>query len=298
MSTLAYQYIGTSKKILLLKVTLTISLFILAFTANSQVKYDSIHVYNYRTNYPKSAFLCDSVLCDTLPCDGKCFSTYEDGQFHYQGTFKNGQPIDTFKVFYTNGNLKELYIPNIFHRFYNHDGDVIYQWNHKRKEEHSFYKKRRIKRFAKWSRNKPIVIKEYYPNGGLKSETKHNHKKIYDRDGLLASDITRKEVWALDRVVNGNAKWYEYHHVEYDNCNRKLRESQYKKAFIEHDAFPDSIDEIREYNMSYFYNFSHGKMFKKQTWIYQQHKGKYQKLHRTFLLVNNAWEEQIDPDLK
>jgi len=296
LNTLARQHISFPKKALLLKFFFAIALSLFSFEANSQVEYDSIKVYNYRTDYPKSAFLCDSILCDTLPCDGKCFSTYDNGQVHFQGFFKNGQPKDSLKVFHPNGNLKELYVPDLYHRFYNNDGHVVYQWNDKKKEEHSFYKKRKIKKFAKWSNNKPVVIKEYYSNGGLKSETNHNHKKIYDRDGLLASDITRKEVWAFDRVINGNTKWYEYHHVEYDNCNRKLRESQYKKAYVEHDAFPDSIDEIREYNMSYFYNYSKGKMFKKQTWIYQQHKGKYQKLHRTFLWVNNAWEEQVDPD--
>lgn len=82
---------------------------------------------------------------------------YYNGNIRLIGTFKDGQPIDTLKEFYTDGAIKEIDIPKTKQRIiYFRNGNV------------------KFTAFNRSKRKRHIV--EYYENGNLKSHQVLNEK--------------------------------------------------------------------------------------------------------------------------
>lgn len=150
---------------------------------------------------------------------GAWSKTYANGQLMYEGSFKNGQPIGTFKRYFESGKLKLIQTytkgDNSTVKIYEEDGKTIsMEGAYKGKErdgEWKFYSEGKLSLVENYTNGKRNgIAKSYAKKGTVISETPYTNDKMngtvkeFLEDGKLYAEISYK-----NGVKDGMYRLYE-----------------------------------------------------------------------------------------
>lgn len=132
----------------------------------------------YSENLEIPLCICNPPLtkyefCSQL-AEGYCVDYYAPGIIRREGTFKNGDPIDTVKTYYFSGELMEIDVPQ-------KKGD---QWV-------QFYKNGNKKR--QFDRSNGFVDRSYFPDGQLQLESAYKNYRSRETEYFQNGQLKRKE---------------------------------------------------------------------------------------------------------
>jgi antitoxin component YwqK of YwqJK toxin-antitoxin module len=168
---------------------------------------DSIYLQNVRlVSYVSNPPISEYFQCDTILCNGLVIDYYKNDLIRIIGTFSNGQPIDTLKEFYRNGQLKNLFYPfkktykfggRKYHKKliigFDYYGNCEYYYNSKKGIERHYYPNKTLASEYHF-KNKKLNYIEYFENKNIKIELNKKLKKEYYSNGNIHIITSRKEL--------------------------------------------------------------------------------------------------------
>lgn len=161
---------------------------------------------------------------------------YQTNQKRYEGNFKHGKEIDTFKYYRLNNGISVLSAIKVFNEADSISKVTFYASNSKVISTGQMNGKRYIGEWVFYHKNSnEVMTKENYNSQGLLDGA----KQIYFKNGVLAEDSNY-----LNGKLNGKYKWYSDKKIllkeavykddklnglviNYDSTGRKLSEGYY-----------------------------------------------------------------------
>ena len=205
-----------------------------------------ISLSHYVSNPPVSEY----YDCKNL-ANGTVSDYFYNGNLRIKGSFINGQPIDTLKKYYSNGLIRELFIPyknSNQHILFYENGNIKTDNNFKKKYKTEFYESGEKKMIVEWKRKFNYIRVGYYKSGQKSLEENNKKQTKYFSNGNIKSHFTRKEVSKFKRIFsNDNNRWFEYHCNLYNSLGNKIAYIKFKgNVFSDWNIFPENLSEINE----------------------------------------------------
>jgi len=214
--------------------------------------------FQYISNPPYSEYKC----CDAL-CNGLITDYYYSGNIRMVGKFENGQPIDTLKEYYPNGQLKLFFYPfnkkyefagreyneYIYIKFDKHGNRISYK-NTKDDIEIFYYANNIIKSVEFYKDGKVDYI-EYYSDKKVKKRILKNSYCQYYPNGKIKIRVNRYErflykIFFLFLKSSELGPLLTYDFKEFDSTGKIIREIK----FDSYDrfspwGFPENLESIK-----------------------------------------------------
>jgi len=209
---------------------------------------------------PYSAFLdCNTVANGTIT------DFYDSRNIRLTGTFSNGQPVDTLKMFHRNGMMAEMIIPqkeDFRYIGYYKNGNIRIDHNPSKKYEKYYYETGALNSYTSWKRNHNVKRTEYLSNGLIKLRENPKQQTKYDSTGNIIQTTTRKEVMILKRFLKKETDpWFEYQSCLMDSSGNKLALVQYGGDYYSSTGYyPESMAHIEDFQFEKIILYKNGEV--------------------------------------
>lgn len=236
---------------------------------------EGLHLVQYVSSPPMSEYR----YCDSL-AQGKIVEYYYNGYKRVEGTFEQGQAVDSLFYYYDNGQLKErsLNYPNNWKRFiyyksgrlqsfssiinkeykdltYYENGQLKSSYDTRKNIDEKYYPTGQLEKRRTWGhRSRTKKARHYYPDGSLQLDITNRKLKQYSPTGQLIESMKRKEtlVWyrlfAKDPYDRHN-RWYAYQWSAYDSIGQLQLEILFSGERFDgrNMPFPETVTDISDY---------------------------------------------------
>lgn len=229
--------------------------------------------------------------------EGNLQDYYPNGGLRIEGTFKNSFAIDSVKLYYESGGVKEIRIRHLKKHFRFHENGVIASFHDWQKGDYrDYYPSGQISEIGNYIEKKAFNRK-YFENGGLKSFKKRNLKLDYYQNGIIKRRIKRKRINILETMFSDFwPKEYKYKEILRDSSGQTLRKIswQYSTYFL------DSLRDIDPYQFVEIQYYKNGEAFLKCSFGYKKVEGGskvfvevFKKEQDDWMLIQSAHGEDI-----
>ena len=233
--------------------------------------YKLYHEYDldYSENKPQKKFFNYGIYYDTIllerlvfvrvvgpyakyhDCDsqanGLVIDYFYNGNIRKIGTFKDGDAVDTVKVYYPSGVLREMEIPQE-KRWMKYYPNVILasDYNTSKRYDKTYYATGRLSEMHTWKRKSQFYKrKEYFENGTLRVNENQRRRLVFTKEEMLIEKIRcRRSIFKLKTYNGYRHNWsYDYKWIFYDNLGRKKARIHLRKIDV-YQSYPNKYSVI------------------------------------------------------
>lgn len=210
------------------------------------------------------------TFCDSL-ANGELESYFQNGRVKLKGTFMDGQPSDTLFEYYSDGQLKELFVPDKkgwnMTRYFN-NGQIESVYDVKKRFEKEYYPNGQLRIERNWTKKYRTSTTSYYPDGTVRESSDDKKLEAYNAQGILLKQMKRKEVLRLYRLFaktpyERHDRFFDYEWLSYDSLGVITRKIKFSSGDFISGDFPGDVTQISDFLFDEIIFYRNGEAFKK-----------------------------------